>query len=1125
MSSMSDVRRSSRLRSKITDNESAAVQISLSRPVTADEATLMDSDLYPSSTSDDGDGNDDDEYTEKGKKRADVKKRANGRRGGSKSKKHKKSSSSIGISNSSQAASIASREDQEEYLELASNINVTHIFNTLSTSDTYSTNEVLRTWLDTYQEDRNTFLQEFVNFFLDCCGAVSHVESHDVRSNDSSSETISELQIAFQNQKLHEFNLLVSKQLKKKSRYPLLYDNFKDLMFNFLSVANEMQMLYIEQNDVDDNNENEQSVSYTISPLVIDLLTWLSSFSVSKIRSFRYTSSMILYLFQDFLTEHVVDLERNYMAKFTKQLLLEEKKKRPSAKVIEKLKSSISDIEADKTVSYTIIDNIVKLIFVHRFKDIDDGIRCQSMIHLANWTKNNPEYFLKVTYLKYFGWLLSDTSSQVRSQVVRLLPGLVPLSNDRPVDNSAVRQFFERFKERIMEIALKDIDIEVRTHSIMLLTEVSTLGYLEDHETLSICSLLFDMEDAKVSSNSKNSRFLVAVANFFGSVTNEKYQEFLGNLPNDNKEIDGINVLKWIEIGFIVKFLSNSLVSFLENTLQDIDPEDRIKRLFQASEFLYPYFGKHIEQMCIMLTKDLTLKNILGSSPELETELDESDLPLFPEERNSVVLYMTILSGLCFGGVNSKGKSKILIAELVIPHLHDMFKKLPVESTDIMIPMLEIFSIFEFDEWINVGMEKDIGKILEQIIKLFRDTDLSISSGSKKCHCFARIVTHTKCFNLNEFDGLWLHEATRLKIEMQKFISVNIGDDLVEQCDETILLSLFGRYINKLTLLAKEYPLELDETLLNYVLDIVIPQISKHVRSYSTETVKEVHFKLLTLAVTWNLQDWVAIINQSLEQNNQNSEGATHAVDVVARIIKTLNTALIEVRMSAQTNPDNTFHLEWSLTNALLDIIIALKVFQLKLPENETSWSTNISEVFPSLLNETLYNCILDVFIFLEGAVAHQFNIDINRDAREDLNLNLNFSSNQELYENSEKELLLYLIKIKGLIKLGLAPNVIKSRIALNKGLLGPLYAQILDDSVYFEDDKTKRDFKTSKTNRSLMNRNKTSPTSIASAPHEQEAETLEPIEEAVHETHNTSSNSVDVNPVIEDHVKESSEI
>lgn len=92
-------------------------------------------------------------------------------------------------------------------------------------------------------------------------------------------------------------------------------------MTKLLEVANDLQLLYVES--------DEDDTQIVTGNLVLDLLTWLSSFSVCKIRCFRYISTLTLYLFQDYLTQQAVNLEKNYLAKLSKQLSLEEKKKGP----------------------------------------------------------------------------------------------------------------------------------------------------------------------------------------------------------------------------------------------------------------------------------------------------------------------------------------------------------------------------------------------------------------------------------------------------------------------------------------------------------------------------------------------------------------------------------------------------------------------------------------------------------------------------------------------------------------------------------------------------------------------------------------------------------------------------
>lgn len=1036
---MSGVRRSSRVRTKSSKD---VEEIEAGADV---DINGIESDSSSSSSSEE-EGKNDDDYEEPSSK----KRRKNNNAQNPKSRKRVKSRGS-GITPSSRS-STASKQDQEAYLETVKDFQPTELFQMLATSEDLSVDELLRDSLESYSQDRDRFLQEFINLLLCCCGTIPRLEMHDVHSNESSNETVGELQLLFQRQKVHEFHLLISKDSKKKSKYPPLYGNFVEFMFRLMDVANDLQLLYVESNE--DNSE------IGTGSLVIDLLTWLSPLSVCKIRSFRYIATLTLYLFQDFLTDHVVDLDKNYLSKLSKQLSVENKKKRPNAKTVEKLESTLAEVQSSKMVTQGIIDNIIKLCFVHRFKDVDESIRCESMSHLASWIKNFPEYFLKVTFLKYFGWLLSDSSVTVRLQVLKILPQLISQHNNRAVDNSAVRQFFERFKDRILEIALKDCSLEVRLSSVQVLVDVASLGYLEDTEILSISSLIFEDNEIKVSSHGKNSRYLASVAKFFACITEEKFKEFTNNrsLP---KELFDVKASSVVRIGIFMNLLNESLTEYLQKVPQ-IDSEKKIHILFQAAEFLYPYFGSLIKDICKILTfegdfthESLEAPSHAGDNNEENNDQNNNSNLLLPIDSNNIILYLTTLHGLVNGGIQTKGQPKFKVAEAVLPHLNQLIKRLPIELSNVLSSILGIFNLFAFEDWIHTGYEKDIRKILEKIIKTFQESTLTSRTQDIKYKSFAETVSQIRKLGFNELDELWLNHISHLKIHLGKFLTEKLNPDIPDmECDES-MNTLYGVFLNKLVLLGKVYPIEFEENLMSSFIDRFVqrlPQIAVHCE---LGTIQEIHSRLLGILTTWQLQKWIDILEKSSE-NDVPSPIPEISLKAVSSILNSFNS--IFDALSSDTNDNNgtleDFLLKWSTSNTFIDIVISLKVFELGIAESEKAWKYALREYFGSFITTSANNVLLQVFLYLESLFSNESSEQLDRNPQEDVNLNdIKYDG---FDDGCEKELLLFTVKLKGLMKLGLLDNNLFFRINLNKEKLGPLYAKVIEDTIFEQDKKHK---------------------------------------------------------------------
>ena len=1014
------------------------------------------------------------------------------------------------------------RREQENFLEMYKQFQPTDLFEILSSSEDVSIDEVIREFLERYNEDRDGVIANFINLLLDCCGAMTHVEPHDVHSNETANDTIGEIQLAFQRQKIHEFHLLVSKRNRRRAQFKPLYTNFVEFMTRFLDVANDLQFLYAESEDSDDPEVN-------MGPLLLDLLTWLSSLSVCKIRCFRYVSTLTLYAFQDYLSGLAVDLERNFVAKLSRQLAMEQHKKRPNKRTLEKLQGNLHEAENNKAVIENVIDNIVKLCFAHRFKDVDDLIRSESVSHLAIWIRNNPEYFMKVTFLKYFGWLLSDTSGIVRLQVLRTLPDVIRAGHSSSmVDNSAIRQFSERFKERIIEIAAKDIDTEVRINAILVLMEILGLGYLENFEILAISSLIFVEEDIGIASHSKNARLLATAAKFLAQVNVVQYNAFMANDDvSENSPTDDIASI--IRIGIFVRTLNTSLLYYLasdennnNNNNNSSNTESsksitnsnsvRLRMLFQAGEFLYPFFASQIENMCQLLSKDdvqynKLIEKVKAISRDVEDNMDSTEFdvvgdersdtenfgstPLLPSGHDNVLLYATILNGLCHGGMSTKGSSRQAVCDAVLPHLGKLLKVVSSDSMDIFLQVLDIFNLFEYDDWVHAGNEGSLKTINSTILQSFSGTNLlSVSDGDIKFDIFSGAIQRIKSFNMTELDEQWINLVSVTILQLNKYLKDSINDqDFIEITD-----TLYSNYFNRLVILGKEYSIEFDKDLVLLIFDKYVSKVIMEVDTVGyIQNVQNIHFKLMVLLVTWTLQNWVDLLQQhssissALRKQNSVAEGSSETGKPMIPDMSAISTSTIGKKMECMgiilnnirkflnqlcsvnhSDLRSTYYLKWCVVNAIIDITVSLRSFELQLPDNETAsiWREVWRDYFPDYLTEIDLENFLEIFVYLEGLYAEERGISLDRLAGEAINFGGDESEDDQAEHESrtnlwkspdvlEKNLLFFSIKLLGISGLGLSiDRKIVSRLALNREKLGPMFQKVIDGSI-FEDDST----------------------------------------------------------------------
>ncbi len=52
-------------------------------------------------------------------------------------------------------------------------------------------------------------------------------------------------------------------------------------------------------------------------------------------------------------------------------------------------------------------------VFVHRYRDLDAAVRADCVHALGDWMRARPQKYVKSTYFRYVGWLLSDQVSDL----------------------------------------------------------------------------------------------------------------------------------------------------------------------------------------------------------------------------------------------------------------------------------------------------------------------------------------------------------------------------------------------------------------------------------------------------------------------------------------------------------------------------------------------------------------------------------------------------------------------------------------------------------------------------------------------------------------------------------------
>ncbi|KAK9470334.1 STAG domain-containing protein [Dipodascopsis tothii] len=401
-----------------------------------------------------------------------------------------------GLSTLKQAASRKSRQ-QNNTASLDESEFENGLFDAVRDSEV-ALDEVALNWIQDYEADSSSALQELVNFILKSCGCGTPITKYDIEDQDSATDTLAQIQAVQQN-RMADYPLI-----SKKTEYR----GFRKQLISFI--------------DVLIKKAADRGTIYDEPSLMENIEVWISAMSSSTLRSFRHTSTSISLSILSSIC-HLAAANNKGFTTTSKLLDNERSKPRKSKDKLKKLQENVTEYESKASVLEGLMRDIFDTIFVHRYRDIDPKIRTECVKELGKWMLILPSFFLDGQYLRYLGWLLSDSNNATRLEVIR---SLLKLYEDKDFIGG-LRQFTERFRSRILEIATNDVDHIARATAVSLLNAIRSNGFLEDDDIKSVCGLIFD----------KDARVRRSTAPFFIAHILETVEEHIEELGGDSDEI------------------------------------------------------------------------------------------------------------------------------------------------------------------------------------------------------------------------------------------------------------------------------------------------------------------------------------------------------------------------------------------------------------------------------------------------------------------------------------------------------------------------------------------------------------------------------------------------------------
>lgn len=261
---------------------------------------------------------------------------------------------------------------------------------------------------------------------------------------------------------------------------------------------------------------HETDVMYKDSDLMENIHRWTASMSSSTLRPFRHTATTVALAMETALVEVARKLD-DRVTKMTQQAESEKARKGKNKEKLASIQRSLDEANQNREICQEKIRDFFDTVFVHRYRDIDPKIRTECVDALGSWIWLLPSIFMQPEYLRYLGWMLSDTFPATRHEVLKQLGRIFKRDADK------LGHFIDRFRERLVEMATKDVDVGVRVVAISVIETLKSRGMLEPNEIDAIGKLIFDSE----------LRVRKAVVEFFAGCVNDSIESKIEDMGGD----------------------------------------------------------------------------------------------------------------------------------------------------------------------------------------------------------------------------------------------------------------------------------------------------------------------------------------------------------------------------------------------------------------------------------------------------------------------------------------------------------------------------------------------------------------------------------------------------------------
>lgn len=375
---------------------------------------------------------------------------------------------------------------------------------------------------------------DLINFVIKCTGCNSRIDVHDIEDQDNAPSKLGDIQEDYQALKPTDYPLLS----KAKGN-----SSFRSTLSGFFATLT--------------STCHEAGLLYSDLAILENIEVWVHTMSSSTLRPFRHTATVIALSIGNTLCTVAADIADN-AAKTMRQKEGEQKKKSVNKERVKALEAKIAEGDRRRTQVLDSMKDLLDAVFIHRYRDVDPKIRLECVTALGNWITTLPDVYFDGMHLRYLGWVLSDISTPTRAEVIKQLGKLFKNKDNAP----RLRTFTEKFRARIVEMAVRDSEVSIRASTVELLDMIRKTGLLEPDDIDVVGRLIYDTEP----------RVRTAVAGFFAENINDLYETTLEDFGGEEGLADMLG--EEVEDDFDTPRSSWLKLKCIAEALQSYDAED-----------------------------------------------------------------------------------------------------------------------------------------------------------------------------------------------------------------------------------------------------------------------------------------------------------------------------------------------------------------------------------------------------------------------------------------------------------------------------------------------------------------------------------------------------------------------